>query len=339
MQSAPQSRSDAHEPLDTNWIVGKSKLLLKMRDAIRRKQYSIRTEKAYLSWAKRYILFHQQRHPKEMGEGEILSYLNHLSVERKISASTQNQALNSLIFLYREVLGRKELALDQLASVKHPKQLPTVFTRDEVERIMQQIDNKRYRLITMLLYGTGLRLLEGLRLRIQDIEFERQQILVRNSEGEEDRVTLLPPSLVQPIREQTTKALELFVQDQAKGYGEVYLPSTLASESPRESKEWRWQYLFPAATLSTDPRSGKVRRHHIAQSVIQGVVKEAVQAAGIHKDGNCHNLRHSFATHFLEDGYDIKTVQELLGHKDVRTTMIYTQVMDRAAMKTEKPLG
>lgn len=252
MQPAPLPRNDAHQPPDTDRIIGGSKLLGEMRDTIRRRHYSPRTEAAYLSWAKRFILFHHKRHPKSMGETEITAFLNYPAVDRNVSASTQNQALNGLLFLYREILGREELKLDQLTRAKRPKHLPSVFNRNEIERLFQQMETGSYKLIAALLYGGGLRLLEGLRLRIQDIEFERQQILVRNGKGAKDRVTLLPPALIRPIREQMSKARELHAKDLGEGFGEVYLPHTLARKYPHAAKEWKWQYLFPANNRAID---------------------------------------------------------------------------------------
>jgi len=332
-----QPIDNGHTPVDTDKIVRGSKLLGEMRDTLRRGHYSIRTEEAYLHWAKRYILFHNKRHPNEMGEAEIVAFLNHLAVTRNVSASTQNQALNALLYLYKKVLGREALDLKGLNPARKPEKLPTVFDRSEVERLFAQIDGT-HKLIAALLYGAGLRLLECLRLRIQDIEFERSQIVVRNGKGAKDRVTLLPPALAQPIRDQMARAQQLHRQDLAAGLGEVYLPHALEQKYPNAPKAWGWQYLFPAGNTALDPRSGKTRRHHIGENAVQRAVKQAIIKAGIHKHGSCHTLRHSFATHLLEDGYDIRTVQELLGHNDVRTTMIYTHVMNKGPMGVRSPL-
>jgi integron integrase len=309
-----------------------------MRDTIRRKHYSIRTEQAYLQWAKRYILFHGKRHPNDLGEAQIVAFLNHLAVERNVAASTQNQTFNALIFLYKQVLGRETLILEGISRAKRPEHLPTVFNRSEVERLFAHIEAE-HKLAAALLYGAGFRLLECLRLRIQDIEFERNQILVRNGKGAKDRVTLLPQALVPPIRERMAKARQLHAEDLANGLGEVYLPHALVRKYPSAAKAWGWQYLFPASATSVDPRSGKTRRHHLGESAVQRAVKRAIQGAGIDKPGSCHTLRHSFATHLLEDGYDIRTVQELLGHSDVRTTMIYTHVMNQGPMGVKSPLA
>jgi integron integrase len=337
MHPAGASRGDSYVPVDTDKIVGKSELLGQMRDLIRRKHYSIRTEQAYLDWAKRYIFFHGKRHPDEMGEAQIVAFLNHLAVGRNVAASTQNQALNALVFLYKQVLGRNDLALENLVPAKRPERLPTVFDRAEIERLFVYIEGTP-KLVAALLYGAGLRLLEGLRLRIQDIEFERSQILVRNGKGANDRVTLLPPGLVQSIRGQMAVARQLHAKDLATGLGEVYLPYALERKYPKAATQWGWQYLFPAGSTAVDPRSGKTRRHHLGESAVQRAVKKAISSAGIHKHGSCHTLRHSFATHLLEDGYDIRTVQELLGHKDVRTTMIYTHVMNKGPLGVTSPL-
>ena len=338
MNAAGAPRREAYIPPDTNQIVGGSKLLGEMRDLIRRKHYSIRTEHSYLHWAKRYILFHGKRHPKEMGEPQIVAFLNHLAVKREVAASTQNQALNALLFLYKQVLGREELILDNITRAKRPEKLPTVFDRDEIDRLFNHMGGTP-KLVAAILYGAGLRLLGGLRLRIQDIEFGRNQIVVRSGKGAKDRVTLLPPEVVQPIRRQMAVAQKLHQEDLAGGLGEVYLPYALERKYPNAAKQWGWQYLFPSGNTAEDPRSGKIRRHHIGEPAIQRAVKKAISAAGLVRHANCHTLRHSFATHLLEDGYDIRTVQELLGHKDVRTTMIYTHVMNKGPMGVKSPLS
>ena len=337
MPPGAASQGAAYAPVDTDKIVGGSKLLGEMRDLIRRKHYSLRTEEAYLQWARGYILFHGKRHPNELGEAEIVAFLNHLAVVRQVAASTQNQALNALVFLYKQVLGREDLTLGNISPAKRPERLPTVFDRSEIERLFLHLEGTP-KLVAALLYGSGLRLLEGLRLRIQDVEFERSQIIVRDGKGAKDRVTLLPAGLVQPIRTQMAAARERHAKDLAAGLGEVYLPYALERKYPNAARQWGWQYLFPAGSTALDPRSGKTRRHHIGETAIQRAVKKAMIAASIHKHGSCHTLRHSFATHLLEDGYDIRTVQELLGHSDVRTTMIYTHVMNQGPLGVKSPL-
>jgi integron integrase len=338
MHPPAPATSDAHMSADTDRIVGGSRLLGEMRDLIRRKHYSIRTEQAYLDWAKRYLLFHGKRHPAEMGGPEIGAFLTHLAVQRQVAASTQNQALCALVFLYKQLLGREDLDLGNVTPAKRPQRLPTVFDRSEVAGLLAHMEGV-HRVVALILYGAGLRVLEGLRLRIQDIEFERSQILVRNGKGEKDRVTLLPQGVVQPIRDQMAVAQALHRQDLAAGLGEVYLPYALARKYPNAARQWGWQYLFPASFTAVDPRSGKVRRHHIGEGPLQRALKRALVPAEIHKHAGCHTLRHSFATHLLEDGYDIRTVQELLGHKDVRTTMIYTHVMNKGPMGVKSPLS
>jgi integron integrase len=308
-----------------------------MRDTIRRKHYSIRTEYAYLDWVKRFILFHGKRHPKEMGEKEITQFLNHLAVDRKVAASTQNQALSAILLLYKQVLGREEIELEGLTRAKRPERLPVVFTQREVQAVIRRMEDVP-RLFAAVLYGSGLRIMEGLRLRIQDLEFDKYQIMVRNGKGGKDRDTILPESLIQPLKRHIEKVRQIHQQDLDEGFGEVYLPYALARKYPNAPKEWGWQYVFPADKLSKDPRSEMTRRHHIHEARMQKAVKKAVIAAEVHKNASCHTFRHSFATHLLEDGYDIRTVQELLGHKDVRTTMIYTHVMNKGPMGVKSPL-
>ena len=262
----PQAKPQTSE--DTDRIVGSSKLLGQMRDTLRRKHYSIRTEYAYFDWVKRYILHHNKCHPNDMGNAEITQYLNHLAVERQVAASTQNQALNAIVFLYKQVLERKELNFDGFTRAKRPEHLPVVFDRTEVAAVINEMQGI-HKLLAAILYGAGLRILESLRLRIQDIEFERNQIVVRQGKGAKDRVTLLPQPLIEPIRRQMTHARQLHQQDLANGLGEVYLPYALARKYPNAAKQWNWQYLFPANDTSLDPRSGKIRRHHVGESSIQ----------------------------------------------------------------------
>jgi len=313
------------------------KLLDQVRDVIRVKHYSIRTEEAYVDWIKRFILFHNKRHPKEMGSPEIEAFLTHLAVEGHVAASTQNQALAALLFLYRDVL-RQELA-DPINAMraKESQHLPAVLTKDEVKQVIAHLSGT-HQLMARLLYGAGLRLLECLRLRVKDIDFERRAIIVRDTKGDEDRVTMLPDSVVASLKEHLQRVKRLHEQDLAKGLGSVYLPDALDRKLPNASREWLWQYVFPADRLSVDPRSGAVRRHHADESGLQKAVHQAALAVGLTKRVTCHTFRHSFATHLLENRYDIRTVQELLGHKDVKTTMIYTHVLQRGGLAVRSPL-
>lgn len=313
------------------------KLLDQLRDKIRLKRYSIRTEKAYVDWVKRYIFFHNKRHPNEMGEIEIMQFLNSLVLERNVAASTQNQALCALLFLYKDLL---KIDLDWIKNIqwaKRPKRLPIVFTRDEVNRILMILDGIKL-LMASLLYGSGMRLMECLRLRIQDIDFGYKQIVIRNGKGKKDRITMLPRATIPSLNKQIDKIKLLHDQDLSHGGGSVYLPDALASKYPFADKEFRWQYLFPANKISKDPRSGIHRRHHLSRDFLQRAVAKAVKQAEINKGGSSHTFRHSFATHLLEAGYDIRTVQELLGHKDVSTTMIYTHVLNRGGQGVKSPL-
>ena len=312
------------------------KLLDQVRDAIRRKHYSIRTEQAYVNWIRRYIFFHSVRHPAEMGAPEIEAFLTHLAVEEKVAASTRNQALSALLFLYREVLHQDPGPIDALRAGK-PKRLPTVLTRGEVRQTFAHLSGA-YLLMAKLLYGSGLRLMECLRLRVKDLDFARRAIIVRDGKGEKDRVTILPESLVAPLQDHLRGVKRLHEEDLARGYGAVYLPYALARKYPNGEREWTWQYVFPSRRLSVDPRSGAVRRHHLDESGLQKAVRTAAQKAGINKHVTPHTFRHSFATHLLEAGYDIRTVQELLGHKNVKTTMIYTHVLNRGGLAVHSPL-
>lgn len=315
----------------------KPKLLDQVRFTIRAKHYSIRTEEAYVHWAKRFILFHHKRHPKEMREAEVGQFLNHLAVHDKVSSSTHNQALSALVFLYGQVLGLKLGMIDSLERPKRPKRLPVVLTRDEVRRVLAQMDGMTG-LMAQLLYGAGLRLMDCLRLRVKDIDFGYNQIVVRDGKGQKDRVTVLPTIVREALQQQLARAKTFHEQDLAEGFGDVYLPDALDRKYPNAGRQWPWQYVFPAAQRSLDPRTGKERRHHIDEMMLQRAVKQAVAKAGIHKPASCHTFRHSFATHLLESGSDIRTVQELLGHKDVSTTMIYTHVLNRPGLAVRSPL-
>jgi len=313
------------------------KLLDQVRDAIRRKHYSIRTEEAYVSWTRRYILFHNKRHPKDMGAPEIEAFLTHLAVEKHVAASTQNQALSALLFLYREVLGQEVKFPTDSIRAKRPKRLPTVLTREETLRVIGCMSGT-HQLMAKLLYGSGLRLMECLRLRVKDVDFAQHQIIVRDGKGMKDRVTMLPDTIAPLLQEHLQRVKRLHVEDLAKGYGSVYLPFALERKYPNANRQWIWQYVFPSSRLSKDPRTGIVRRHHISESSVQKAVNKAARLAGINKHVSCHTFRHSFATHLLENGYDIRTVQELLGHKDVKTTMIYTHVLNRGSLAVRSPL-
>lgn len=313
------------------------KLLEQARDTIRLRHYSIRTEESYLRWMKQYILFHNKKHPAQMGESEVTAFLSHLAVDRQVSSSTQNQALAALLFLYKEVLKQPLDWLDKIQRAKKPERLPLVFTREEVRSILIHLEGSKW-IVGSLLYGAGLRLLECLRLRVKDIDFGYNQIVVRDGKGAKDRVTVLPSIVREPLQHHLVKVKALHELDLREGFGAVYLPDALARKYPNAPREWGWQYVFPAAKRSVDPRSGEIRRHHIPESIIQKSVKAAIRKAGIAKPGSCHTFRHSFATHLLDGGYDIRTVQELLGHKDVSTTMIYTHVLSKGGKGVRSPI-
>jgi integron integrase len=315
----------------------KARLLDQVREVIRFKHYSLRTEQTYIQWIRRFIFFHQKRHPRDMGTAEVRDFLTDLAVRHRVAASTQNVALNALVFLYQEVLGISLGEFGEYARAKRPQRLPVVLTRAEVTRLLAAM-NGTYLLMTRLLYGTGMRLMECIRLRVKDIEFEKNQILVRDGKGQKDRVTMLPALLKAPLEEHLARVHLRHEQDLKEGFGHVYLPYALGRKYPTADREWCWQWVFPSAKRSIDPRSGRERRHHIQELGLQRAVKEAVRLAGINKPASCHSLRHSFATHLLEGGYDIRTVQELLGHKDVSTTMIYTHVMQQPGLGVRSPL-
>jgi integron integrase len=314
------------------------KLLDQVRDAIRVRHYSIRTEQAYTAWVRRYVLFHDKRHPAQLGAADVAAFLTHLAVKGRVAASTQNQALNALVFLYRHVLDQPlPEDLDDIARAKKPSRLPVVLTRDEVHRLLSRLDGT-HALVGGLLYGAGLRLLEALRLRVKDLDWGNHQLLVRDGKGAKDRVTMLPGRLEDPLREHLKHVRLLHRRDLAAGHGAVHLPGALARKYTAAATSWGWQYVFPAPARARDPRDGMVRRHHLHESSVQKAVHAAVQSAGIEKRASCHTLRHSFATHLIEAGYDIRTVQELLGHADVRTTMIYTHVLNRGGRGVQSPL-
>jgi len=290
-----------------------------------------------VQWIKRFILFHGKRHPQEMGSAEIEAFLTHLAVAGKVSASTQNQALSALLFLYKEILSIDLPWLNEIVRAKQPQRLPTVLTRTEVQAILVRMSGT-YGLMANLLYGTGMRLMECVRLRVKDVDFERGEILIRDGKGAKDRVTILPESLVSPLQTYLLQRRVLFDDDIRLGKASVYLPDALERKYPNAATDWIWQYIFPSGSFSIDPRSSVERRHHIDEKLLQRAMKKAVQTSGITKLATPHTLRHSFATHLLDSGYDIRTIQELLGHKDVHTTMIYTHVLNKGGRGVRSPL-
>ncbi len=313
------------------------RLLDRMRDEIRIRHYSVSTETTYVQWARRFILFHDKRHPKEMGAAEVSAFLTALATRGRVAASTQNQALNALVFLYRRVLGIELGELDAIVRAKRPLRLPVVLSESEVSALLANLAGEP-RLVAGLLYGAGLRLLEGVSLRVKDLDFSRGEILVRDGKGRKDRVTMLPRALEPALREQLEKARASWGLDSRDGSAGAALPDALARKYPNASHEWGWQWLFPATRRFVERETGRALRWHVHESVVQRAVKRAVRAAGIAKPASCHTLRHSFATHLLAHGYDIRTVQELLGHRDVSTTMIYTHVLNRGGRGVRSPL-
>ena len=313
------------------------KLLDQLRDVLRLKHYSYRTEQTYVDWVHRFICFHSKRHPKDMGAPEIEAFLTHLAVELKVAASTQNQALCALLFLYRHVLRQEiDLSIDAVRA-KKSRYLPTVLTHEEAIAVLDQLSGT-YQLVAKILYGSGLRISEALQLRVKDLDFAHQQIVVRDGKGGNSRVTPLPNSLVLRLKDHLHQVQLLHQQDLDQGFGSVYLPYALERKYPNAERQWIWQYCFPSERISKDPRSGIVRRHHLDESGLQKAVKRAGLLAKIDKRVSCHTFRHSFATQLLQNHYDIRTVQELLGHKDVKTTMIYTHVLNKGGRGVLSPL-
>ena len=314
------------------------RLLERVRERLRVKHYSLRTETAYLGWIKRFIVFHGKRHPSGMGKTEVEAFLTYLAAERDVAAATQNQALSALLFLYAEVLEMQLPWLSEVTRAKKPARLPTVLTVAETADLLAHVENEEMRLVIRLLYGTGMRLLECLRLRVKDLDLARREILVRDGKGGKDRVTMVPERLIPALQARLAARRSLHVSDLAEGRGEVWLPHALERKYPNAARAFGWQYVFPASGYSRDPRSGAVRRHHLDEKRVQRAVRAAAARAGIAKPVSPHTLRHSFATHLLEGGYDIRTVQELLGHSDVSTTMIYTHVLNKGGRGVTSPL-
>ncbi len=311
------------------------KLLDRVRRALQSRHYSRRTEQAYVGWVKRFILFHKKRHPSTMGPWHVREFLSHLAVDRHVSPSTQNQALSAIVFLYKEVLGHDIGWINDVIRAKKPKRLPVVLSRSEVKQVLAHLEGDRW-IAAALLYGAGLRLKECLELRVKDLDFDRRQIIVRAGKGDRDRVTVLPRAVVEPLREHLSEVQRIFGRDREVGDVPVTMPAGLERKYPNAPREWGWQYVFPAVGLTTDD-DGRTRRHHVHRSSVQRAVKDAVRASGVSKPASCHTFRHSFATHLLEAGYDIRTVQKLLGHRDVRTTMVYTHVVGGSELGVKSP--
>ncbi|MDO8311398.1 MAG: integron integrase [Sideroxyarcus sp.] len=312
------------------------RLLPTLRDALRLRRYSLKTEKAYLHWVKRFVRFHRMRHPKDMGAKEVTAFLNHLAGERQVAAATQNQALAALLFLYRQVLGIELPWLDDLVRAKTSKRLPTVLTRDEVQAILAQLSGTRWLLVS-LLYGAGLRLNECLSLRVKDLDLAGSKLIVRQGKGNKDRVTLLPRSLMTPLAAHLEQVKAMHSADLARGQGEAPMPLALAGKYPKAGYLWAWQFVFPSSQHCRDPYTGRTVRFHVHEKTLQRTVKEAARCSAIGKPVGCHTFRHAFATHLLESGHNIRVVQELMGHKDVATTMIYTHVMNNSLAAVRSP--
>jgi integron integrase len=313
------------------------KLLDQVRDALRVKHYAYRTEESYVQWIRRYILFHNKRHPKDMAEPEVQAFLTHLAVDNNVAASTQNQALSALLFLYRHILNQPLSDSIDAVRARQSRHLPTVLTPEEIQQVLKNLEGT-HQLLAKLLYGAGLRVKEGLRLRIKDVDFAQNQLIIRDAKGNKDRLTVLPQSITAQLQAHLVQVKQTFQDDLSLGYGAVYLPFALERKYLNANREWKWQYVFPAKQRSIDPRSNEVRRHHLDDGALQRSLKQAVRSAKIEKNVSCHTLRHSFATHLLQNGYDIRTVQELLGHKDVKTTMIYTHVLNKGGLGVRSPL-
>lgn len=318
-------------------VAQSSPFLRSVADSIRLKHYSRATEKSYVAWVKRFILYHGKRHPGSMGAKEVTEFLSHLALQRNVAPSTQNQAFNALMYLYRHVLETPIEDLHGAVRAKKKQKIPVVLTKDEIRNVLKELSGKNW-LAACLMYGSGLRLMECMRLRVMNIDFNHRAIYVHNGKGGKDRVVTLPDRVITPLKRHLEQVKSIHEKDLADGYGEVYLPYALARKYPKAAKEWGWQYVFPASKRSIDPRSEVIRRHHFDEKALQRTIKRAIRHAGILKQASCHTLRHSFATHLLERGADIRTVQEQLGHKDVRTTQIYTHVLNRGGSAVVSPL-
>lgn len=317
--------------------MAEKKILDLVRESIRLKHYSIRTEEAYVNWIKRYILFHNKKHPVDLSEVHIRKYLSHLAVKQKVAASTQNQALNAIVYLYKNILKIELGDLGTIERAKRSRSIPVVFSQTEAKNVLDNMSGVN-KLMASLLYGTGMRLMECVRLRIKDVDFGNNQILVRDGKGNKDRITVLPEKLKEILKIQIKRVKLTHQQDLLEGFGTVHLPNALSKKYPSAGKSIGWQFIFPASKVSKDPRSDKVHRHHIHESLLQKAVNKAIKKTKIEKPASCHTFRHSFATHLLENGYDIRTVQDLLGHANVKTTMIYTHVLNKGGLAVKSPL-
>jgi integron integrase len=335
--NSPGNLETSPQPVSDHVTAATITLLDQVRRAIRTRHYSYRTEEAYIGWIRRFVLFHLQRDPTEMGAVEVSRFLTSLAVERHVAASTQNQALAAILFLYKDVLDRDPGWVDDMVRAKRPQRLPVVLTQQEVQALLAALDGVPWMLGT-LLYGSGLRLMECLRLRVKDVNFDRGEMVVREGKGNKDRVTMVPSAVVPKLRTHLERVRKQHEADVAAGFGRVGLPDALARKYPRADREWGWQWVFPSSTISADPRTGERRRHHLHETVPQRAIREAARRAGMTRPVGPHTLRHCFATHLLEAGYDIRTVQELLGHSDVRTTMIYTHVLNRGGRGVQSPV-